>query len=274
MTVRAGGHGQLGLGGHSHNNQLSLAVWLDGVPLIVDPGTFCYAADPVWRDHLRATAAHATLLVDGEEQSPLHEGRPFALPNRARGRLLFVDGSRRPRPAVAHHTGYQRLRCHALHQREVLLDHVTESLLVTNLVDGRGEATVEARFPLGGEDVRRGVIGSLAVWERLGLRDEGEREAAVVWRGGRPWAALVPSARRHRHACSARSGRPATASAVPRRWCASFGGPPTAGPRGRQSSAWRERRHHQPHPAPPIRRRARPAHRRALVQPQRRAPAP
>jgi hypothetical protein len=39
------------------------------MPYLVDPGTFCYSADPDWRDFFRSTTAHSTVTVDGAEQA-------------------------------------------------------------------------------------------------------------------------------------------------------------------------------------------------------------
>ena len=53
MYGRAGSIGQLGRGGHSHNDQLSLVLCVDGYEFICDPGTFIYTALPeIGRAHV------------------------------------------------------------------------------------------------------------------------------------------------------------------------------------------------------------------------------
>jgi hypothetical protein len=62
--------GPFGLGSeaaHAHCDLLSLQMWLAGHPLLVDSGTYTYHGP--WRDQMRLTAAHNTLLVDGCEQA-------------------------------------------------------------------------------------------------------------------------------------------------------------------------------------------------------------
>lgn len=69
MSVRCGSVGQLGNGGHAHNDQLSLEVCFDGVAFLVDPGTYVYTSLPEQRNAFRSTQAHATLVADPGEQN-------------------------------------------------------------------------------------------------------------------------------------------------------------------------------------------------------------
>ena len=55
---------------HAHADALSFQLWLDGRPVVVDPGTSTY--DPgAQRDIERSTAAHATIALDGRSQFEL-----------------------------------------------------------------------------------------------------------------------------------------------------------------------------------------------------------
>jgi hypothetical protein len=64
--------GEFGLAGegfcaHAHCDLLSPVLWIKGRPLLVDSGTYTYHGS--WRDRFRLTAAHNTVLVDGEDQA-------------------------------------------------------------------------------------------------------------------------------------------------------------------------------------------------------------
>jgi hypothetical protein len=160
VALRCGTYGQRGVGGHAHNDQLSLCAWLGARPLVIDPGTGSYA-DALCRDRFRSTSAHATVTVDGEEQSPLYQRR-FALPDRARAHLQALA----PGTVVAEHQGYRRLPGRVLHRREITLHSSGRGLRICDRLLGRGNHAVAITFPFASElEVRRGL--SPAASERL-----------------------------------------------------------------------------------------------------------
>jgi hypothetical protein len=64
--------GPFGLGGkgycaHAHCDLLSLVLWVEGQPLLVDSGTYTYHGP--WRDPFRLTASHNTVMIDDLEQA-------------------------------------------------------------------------------------------------------------------------------------------------------------------------------------------------------------
>lgn len=69
LSVRCGPVGQFGIGGHAHNDQLSITLHIQGQPVIVDPGSYCYTSDPQARMRFRSTASHNTLATAGREQN-------------------------------------------------------------------------------------------------------------------------------------------------------------------------------------------------------------
>jgi len=129
--------------GHGHADALSIVLWSQGRERIVDPGTYQYASGE-WRDWFRGTAAHATAMVDGEDQSQFVG--PFRVGRMSRTRIICdeVSGKRR---VVAEHDGYRRLRDGVIHRREVTLPDEHRVHLVDRFV-GQGEHDVAVRFPL------------------------------------------------------------------------------------------------------------------------------
>jgi hypothetical protein len=89
--VRCGDTGRYGRGGHSHNDQLSFEFFADGKPLVADPGTYLYTADPEARNLFRSTGYHATLRLGGSEQNELRTDDLFAMEDRAQAEAVAWD---------------------------------------------------------------------------------------------------------------------------------------------------------------------------------------
>jgi hypothetical protein len=58
LCIRCGPFNHDNTGAHAHLDQLSLELWLDGKPLIQDPGSAFYTSFPIARDAYRGAAAH------------------------------------------------------------------------------------------------------------------------------------------------------------------------------------------------------------------------
>ena len=178
VVLRAGSHGQNGVGGHAHNDALSLSLWFDGRRAIVDPGTGVYLGRPAWRDRFRGVAAHATVCVDGLEPSALRETRSFALPDLTRARILACaeDGGRWR--CVAEHEGY--LRTGVRVRREVRYDRAARTVEIVDSLDGSGVHRVDVGFPLAGVATADGdtvIAGDVRI--QAGAADADKR---VAWR--------------------------------------------------------------------------------------------
>ena len=92
LSIRCGSLGQNGQGGHAHNDQLSIELWLDGRPFIVDPGTFVYTPSVEARNMYRSTAMHNTLTAPGREQNPWPPGQKglFRLEDRCQTQVVAL----------------------------------------------------------------------------------------------------------------------------------------------------------------------------------------
>ncbi|MDB4970149.1 MAG: hypothetical protein JWN44_5838, partial [Myxococcales bacterium] len=156
VELRSGSYGQKGVGGHAHNDQLALVAWLDGQPLLVDAGTGSYAADMVTRDRFRGTAAHSTVIIEGEEQSPILDGRPFALVDHGRAPRVRLEDVGHRAVLVGEHRGYERLAARVRHRRQVTLRRDLEVLIVEDALSGRGKVGLELRWHLA-RPARRGL---------------------------------------------------------------------------------------------------------------------
>jgi len=120
------------LPGHTHADTLSFELSLDGRRVLVNGGTSTYEPDPE-RQRQRGTAAHNTMVIDGQDSSEVWGG--FRVARRARpfgvrwgeedGRLL-LEGA---------HDGYRRLPGCVIHHRRWIL--YADGLTIVDRVEGR-----------------------------------------------------------------------------------------------------------------------------------------
>ena len=118
---------------HAHADALSFQLWWDGVPVLVDPGSYTYEAGTD-RDWFRSTRAHSTIRVGGRDQfetwGAFRSGRlPDVLLRYARDRVLEAS--------VA-------LPGRVRHVRRI--EWTADSVDVQDRVEGRGTRDIESRL--------------------------------------------------------------------------------------------------------------------------------
>lgn len=177
VFVDCGPVGLAGRGGHGHNDVTSLDAVLDGIPVILDPGTFTYTGSPEWRNLFRVTRAHNAVQVDGEELNRLGEPHHlWSLHDDARPiePSLAVDGHLHT--FRAGHTGYRRLSDPVGVHRTVQLDADRHGLLVLDEVSAGTEHELTARFSFA-------AGASLTVAEHTATLVTGGRTVGIRWLG-------------------------------------------------------------------------------------------
>lgn len=103
------------LPGHAHADTLSFELSLFGQRVLVNSGTSCYGVSAE-RLRQRGTAAHNTVVVDGQDSSEVWGG--FRVARRARPTLEIVTQSKDAACIAASHDGYRRLPGHNIHRRQ------------------------------------------------------------------------------------------------------------------------------------------------------------
>lgn len=71
LAIRCGPRGQLGKGGHDHDDQLSITLSVDGRDIVRDPGTFAYTGDPDARNRYRCARVHFAPHAEGPDPGRL-----------------------------------------------------------------------------------------------------------------------------------------------------------------------------------------------------------
>ena len=143
--VSCGPSGQHGIGGHSHNDKLAVELFVDGARVVCDPGMPVYGRDPALRNRFRSTPVHATVTVDGLEQSAIPSGRLFALPDRAAARLLLLEPGTAADHLAGEHAGYAA-RAGIVHRRDLWI--AACGAVVLDRLSGDGVHALELRWPL------------------------------------------------------------------------------------------------------------------------------
>lgn len=144
LVVRCGDVGQNGSGGHSHNDVLSYELSIDGIPLIVDSGTYAYTFDVAARNEFRSTRSHNTVCIDGAEIHPIDPSRVFELRGFARPTIEECDLSGDPMQLVGSHDGYRRLQPPCVHRRRFSLAVGSSELRIRDELLGAGTHEVQS----------------------------------------------------------------------------------------------------------------------------------
>ena len=137
-------HAPLGFGktaAHGHADALSITLTVNGIPFIVDPGTYIYHAEKEWRDYFRRTIHHNTIALDGKDQSEMRGA--FLWGRKARAWVeLFEKGPDMDR-IVAGHDGYRP----CTHIRELRF-YKPGPMVIIDTLDLKGDTAYEMTFCL------------------------------------------------------------------------------------------------------------------------------
>lgn len=123
--------------GHAHADTLSFELSLFGQRLLVNSGTSQYGEDSE-RHRQRSTAAHNTVVVDGENSSEVWSG--FRVARRAIPLGVVLEEKPEGLLLKASHTGYRRLPGRVTHQRSWAAS--PNCLVVTDMLAGSFKTAV------------------------------------------------------------------------------------------------------------------------------------
>lgn len=84
--LKCGEIGTAQKGTHDHNDQLSVSILCDGIPIVWDSGSYCYTNDQNRRRAFRSTKAHSTVYFGDKEQNGIDE--LFSMTSCHKGTLL------------------------------------------------------------------------------------------------------------------------------------------------------------------------------------------
>ena len=135
--------GSGGRGGHGHLDALSFELTLQGIPLIVDPGSYIYTGDPDARNRFRSTRAHNVAMIDGEEMAAVFPRQLWRLGTEADPYDVSWRKSKDGFFLSARHDGYARLPNPVRYHREFEFSASDTRLTVSDGFQGMGQHVVE-----------------------------------------------------------------------------------------------------------------------------------
>ncbi len=125
--------GTNGLGGHSHDDKLSLTLCIRGLEIIVDPGIYVYTASRRFRDAYRSTRAHNTVCVDGQPQNRFLEDSPWwGCYEDTCCECIQWEDTENYTVFAGQHSGYLRLPSGVLHRRRIELKKRDNRMTITD----------------------------------------------------------------------------------------------------------------------------------------------
>ncbi len=148
LVLNACGIAPKALGGHKHNDLLSLNLEIDSVPFLIDAGTGCYTSDYHLRNKSRSTAKHNTIMIDSAEQARFLEKRLFFMYRDAHPRIDLWTVTDKIVLVSAYHDGYSRQGKSIIHRRTLEVDLANRSIDIWDEITGDGdeEHFIESNF--------------------------------------------------------------------------------------------------------------------------------
>jgi uncharacterized heparinase superfamily protein len=119
LCISCGPNGLKGHGCHAHNDKLSYDLAINGMDVIVDPGSYTYTSNPDIRQKLRSTRYHNTLFVDEHEQNVISCDDVFRMANDAHARCLHWSVTPEKDVFIGEHYGFQE-KCGIVHRRSIV----------------------------------------------------------------------------------------------------------------------------------------------------------
>jgi hypothetical protein len=165
VVADAGPLGYLSIAAHGHADALSFTLSVGGDEFLIDPGTYVYQANAVWREYFRGSVAHNTVVIDGVGQSV--SGGPFLWVRHARTLCDEVEISDQRQIVSAWHDGYRRLGV-PVHRRTWSYDAARRELTVADAIESRSRHWINMHWHFAAECIVR-ISGQDAIAERDGV---------------------------------------------------------------------------------------------------------
>ncbi|WP_322906104.1 alginate lyase family protein [Paenibacillus campi] len=133
-------------GAHGHADALNIEWYWQRQLIFVDPGRYTYE-EGYWRHYFKSTAAHNTIVIDGQDQTPYISTQAWAEPAAA-CQTLRRKSDADYELVDATHDGYMRLDDPVQHRRWLMLGKQVPLLIIVEWVEAHAVHDVHQRFQL------------------------------------------------------------------------------------------------------------------------------
>lgn len=160
--IRCGELSFRGEGVHSHNDQLSFELNVDGEDFIVDPGSYVYTSDFKMRNQFRNTAMHNIVQLDKLEQNNFNEYELFLMREQTKSKCINFGSN----SFEGEHYGFQD-KNNVIHNRTIKINDHT--LSVTDLLKHYNDSMLATAILHLAPDVKCSVEGSTVLLTKTGV---------------------------------------------------------------------------------------------------------
>jgi len=118
--------GYLSLAAHGHADALSFILNINGYPVMVDPGTYCYHVAKKWRNYFVSTMAHNTICIGGRNQA--YQAGDTMWSDHYRCQMVEEKHNGILDSVSAEHNGYKKTK----HQRKIWFNKPGNSFTISD----------------------------------------------------------------------------------------------------------------------------------------------
>lgn len=172
LFFKCGKIGQNGLGGHAHNDQLSIMLYVKSQPIFIDSGTGNYTSDRTIRNLLRSTKSHNTLEIENLEQNDISFDI-FKMNERTFSKILKYDEW----SIAGKHEGYVQ-EVGSRHIREIVF--ANDSILINDRLDKSVNNKVILNFILDDKVVINKINETTCILTRNGIKTSLETQKGKI----------------------------------------------------------------------------------------------
>ncbi|MDD2367106.1 MAG: alginate lyase family protein [Desulfuromonadaceae bacterium] len=169
FIVDIGEVGMRGKGGHGHNDLLSFELFIDGEPIVIDPGCSGYTSDLDKKSLYRSTANHSTVQVFGEEIARF--GGHWMISNDAVPIEVSVFKDLEKITIRAGHNGYNRIASGSTVFRQFDINPSLQEVLICDEISVPVDDTsIQWNFPIGKQVIAQQSANELLLGVKSSVR--------------------------------------------------------------------------------------------------------